>query len=376
MESAFINGIGNLLRENGFGYTESGGRFIVRDKNLMIVPVLTDDFDSEGNLKPQDSLNRKDPQDYSPGPKNLHDLLNTDNLLNAQAQQRPLAPRNSLPGTPIEAMRESRNAEQSADGIRRIFVYEDRWNSARENTKWKILGNLGKAKSIFARKCTVLSNFAKGAENRVSREKVGEFLEKYHNYGYVKSPYCIALSCNGSIVAAATFSEPKRFVNSGATVLSYEWTRYASLPEIRVAGGMGKILKYFIGHCRATLDSAGKEGAPSSESEKYYSATGNLNPDDTGGAARRDPGEIENRERYTIEIMSYSDNESGDGGVYRKLCFREAEGKTPIRYYVDKRDWRRLSARQVSALIKNGEFRGENFFPISNMGSRKFILRT
>lgn len=323
MESLFKTGIENLLRENGFGYTESGGAYIVGEKNLMIVPVLTDDFDSEGKFK------RQEPHT----------------------------------GIRFEAMKESLKAEQGYDGIRRIFIYEDRWNSARENTKWKILGSLGRAKSVFARKCLVLSNFAKGAENRVSKEKVGEFLGKYHNYGYVKSTYCIALSCNGGIVAAATFSEPKRFVNSGTTILSYEWTRYASLPEIRVAGGMGKILKYFIGSCRASLDSAGRETAP--ETDRYTAEAGSLVRNNTGGAARKE----------TIEIMSYSDNESGDGGVYRKLGFREAGEKSPIRYYVDKTDWQRLSARQVSVLMKSGKFREEDYFPISNMGSRKFILQ-
>ncbi len=239
--------------------------------------------------------------------------------------------------------------------IKRLYIYEDRWRSDRWHMEWKILGSVGQAKSVFARKCRVLSNFASGAENRISKEKVEDFLARHHSYGYVKSPYCIALSYNGSIVAAATFSRPKIFEKAPAQdtackdapggnsetskagkrqiTISYEWTRYASLPDIRVCGGMGKVLGYFAEFCLT----------------EHQAEAGT-----------------------TLQIMSYSDNETGDGTAYRKLGFSETGTKAPIRYRVDKRSFKRLSANEF-ARLKESQGRGADYFEIHNLGSRKFV---
>lgn len=55
----------------------------------------------------------------------------------------------------------------------------------------------------------------------------------------------------GTLVAVATFSKARRWSKKGEngeqeTICSYEWLRYASLPELRVLGGMGRILARFI----------------------------------------------------------------------------------------------------------------------------------
>ena len=49
----------------------------------------------------------------------------------------------------------------------------------------------------------------------------------------------------------ASFSKARRWSKKGEngekeTICSYEWLRYASLPELRVLGGMGRILARFI----------------------------------------------------------------------------------------------------------------------------------
>ena len=49
----------------------------------------------------------------------------------------------------------------------------------------------------------------------------------------------------GALIAVATFSNARRWVKEGKEIRSYEWTRYASLPDLRVSGGMGKLLKAF-----------------------------------------------------------------------------------------------------------------------------------
>ena len=56
----------------------------------------------------------------------------------------------------------------------------------------------------------------------------------------------------GTLVAVASFSKARRWSKKGEngeqeTICSYEWLRYASLPELRVLGGMGRVLARFIG---------------------------------------------------------------------------------------------------------------------------------
>lgn len=240
-----------------------------------------------------------------------------------------------------------------------LYIYEDRWRTDKSHVQWKILGSVGLAKSVFARKCKVLSNFANGAENRISKDKVEEFLSKHHSYGFVKNPYCVALSYNGSIVAAATFSAPKRFImradrerdhlksrcapdgenisesdEEQMVTYSYEWTRYASLPEIRVSGGMGKVLEHFIKFCLK---------------------------------------EHESEVHTAVQIMSYSDIESGDGSAYKKLGFKEVSIKAPISYFVDKVNFKRLSVREYSLLRDRSGFDNFKYIEIKNLGSKKFV---
>ena len=55
----------------------------------------------------------------------------------------------------------------------------------------------------------------------------------------------------GTLVAVASVSKARRWSKKGEngeqeTICSYEWLRYASLPELRVLGGMGRILARFI----------------------------------------------------------------------------------------------------------------------------------
>lgn len=110
--------------------------------------------------------------------------------------------------------------------------------------------------SIFARNCEV---------RRIDKATAAEFLRSNHLYGdcaakyrygiYVKRysgtenmnpekiphPYPI-----GTLVAAASFSNARKWDKDGIRIRSYEWLRYASLPQVRVIGGMGRVLSTFI----------------------------------------------------------------------------------------------------------------------------------
>lgn len=138
--------------------------------------------------------------------------------------------------------------------------------------------------SVFARNCEI---------RRIDRELAASFLNACHLYGDCAAAYryglfvsrspggtkgaadgCAVGSAEGSVaegaeggavgaaegrqtypvgtlVAVASFSKARRWSKKGEngeqeTICSYEWLRYASLPELRVLGGMGRILARFI----------------------------------------------------------------------------------------------------------------------------------
>ena len=119
------------------------------------------------------------------------------------------------------------------------------------------------------------------------------------------------------MIAVATFSNARKWVKDGKEIRSYEWTRYASLPEMRVSGGMGKLLKAFI-----------KE----------------VQPDD---------------------IMSYADLEWSEGAVDRALGFEAEMEKEAVDFVIDGETWERSP-------IRSGK-EGNLFF--RNFGSRKFRMK-
>ena len=135
--------------------------------------------------------------------------------------------------------------------------------------------------SVFARNCEI---------RRIDRELAASFLNVCHLYGDCAAAYRYGLFVSrspggakgaaegcvpegaegdteggavgaaegrqtypiGTLVAVATFSKARRWTKDDAdgepqVICSYEWLRYASLPEVRVLGGMGRVLARFIG---------------------------------------------------------------------------------------------------------------------------------
>ena len=228
----------------------------------------------------------------------------------------------------------------------KLFLYEDRWWAARELVQARILARLERFRSVFARKCRVLS----GRGNPQLAEQVREFLQKHHSYSSAKCRYRYALEHEGEIVAVATFSQGRPMVRKiesplqnvpkeeqlNANILvfdSYEWVRYASLPGVRVVGGMGKLLNAFIDE-RLT---------------------------------RIEPG-------TPLEIMTYSDTEWSNGDVYTKLGFSYAGERPPVEYYVHRQTYARFPQRLYEKELLSGALPND-FYTIQNLGSKKFLLQ-
>ncbi|MBQ7772958.1 MAG: Smr/MutS family protein [Bacteroidales bacterium] len=240
----------------------------------------------------------------------------------------------------------SRVTVNSCHDFNKIYLYEDRWWAQRQMVQARILARLERFRSVFARKCRVLT----GRGNPQLGEMVREFLQKHHSYSSAKCRYRYALEYEGEIVAVATFSEGRPMVRKigdplqnvpkeeqeNADVLifdSYEWVRYASLPGIRVVGGMGRLLSTFIEERYTRIEA----GTP-------------------------------------LEIMTYSDTEWGSGDVYGKLGFKFAGERPPVEYHVHKETYARLSQRLYEKELLNGAL-PDDFYVIQNLGSRKFLMQ-
>lgn len=108
---------------------------------------------------------------------------------------------------------------------------------------------MGPGPGIFARNCSV---------RRIDKTTAAAFINANHRLGDTGSRYRYGLFVErstgageaqyppGTLVAVASFSNARRWVKDGRRISSYEWVRYASLPEVRVIGGMGKLLNAFI----------------------------------------------------------------------------------------------------------------------------------
>lgn len=268
-----------------------------------------------------------------------------------------------------------------AAGYEPLYLYEDRWLGGGATIRKRILAMIGQFRSVFARCCKVIGSddfielFATGRLPEKIAEKVCEFydynlflvksrgkeyrngvmpksvsatalnvyirlisdfLNSNHSYGSSKCSFRYMLLYKEAIVAVATFSSHKILkrgavssVSDQFAVRSYEWVRYASLPDIRVVGGMGKLLKSFLREIISKQTILGRNA-------KDLSA-------------------------LPVEVMSYSDNEWSSGRVYERLGFTLVGERKPVEYYVNMQSYKRYNMRQFS-LLMNTTYgnRGEN----------------
>lgn len=310
MESLFKSGFRSFLESSYIDFIEYGNNFIFPDYHFS-VELLPAEVD--------DRLPKKSGTDFHALPLSISEMSVSDQVL---------------------------FQTKSVENEDKVFLFEDRWWAAREMVQERILARLERFRSVFARKCKVLS----GRGNPVFGETIKEFLKRNHAYSSAKCRYRYALEYEGEIVAVATFSEGRPMVRKVSDMLknvpkeemsgeeivifdSYEWVRYASLPGIRVVGGMGKLLNAFI-------------------EERY---------------TRLEPG-------TPMEIMTYSDTEWSNGDAYIKLGFKYAGERPPVEYHVNKKSYIRYQQRLYEKELEQGADPND-FYTICNMGSKKFLMQ-
>lgn len=237
-----------------------------------------------------------------------------------------------------------------------IIIPEDRWKRQRPMMEARLLAHMEVFSQAYARNCEV---------RRIDKETAQSFLTDNHSYGYAACKYRYGLFLKrhtghiargmgfldcarndsggdlnnnegggkgniGMLIAVATFSNARKWIKDGKEIRSYEWTRYASLPDLRVSGGMGKLLKTFIN---------------------------DVQPDD---------------------IMSYADLEWSQGNVYQALGFNEELPKDPVSFEIDPKTWERRAIRRspiASETTETGTACSAGKLFYTNFGSRKLRLK-
>ena len=196
-----------------------------------------------------------------------------------------------------------------------IVITEDRWHSQAAMMQARLLAHLNRFTPIFARNCRIA---------KIDKTQAEDFLSRNHSYGDAACRYRYGMFYREELIAVATFSNARRWIKEGKEIRSYEWTRYASIPHMRISGGMGKMLKTFIRE---------------------------IQPDD---------------------IMSYADLEWSSGEVYRSLGFTLESSKEPVTFILDKTGWKRVPLRPGMNAGNEGK---EEIFYFQNFGSNKYRLK-
>ena len=214
-----------------------------------------------------------------------------------------------------------------------LIITQDRWDTQREMMHKRILSHLEIFFPVYARNCEV---------RKIDKKEAADFLMNYHSYADASCRYRYGLFLkrhtghiadygesleykSGTLVAVATFSNARKWIKGDKVIRSYEWTRFASLPQVRVNGGMGKLLKAFIAE---------------------------VQPDD---------------------IMSYADLEWSEGNVYEKLGFVLESLKSPVTFEIGSDMQRHPISVQAQDTPPLPATNGNLFY--INQGSRKYRLK-
>ena len=245
-------------------------------------------------------------------------------VIRTEVHRRWILPVGISAATPEEAAFHAEETAKTVEAIKEMTIIpEDRWRCRTSMMKERLLAHLGRHSQVYARNCEV---------RRIEKAEAAAFLHRTHSYGDAECRYRYGLflkrrtghlametTCTpGQLVAVATFSNARKWIKGEKTIRSYEWTRYASLPGIRVNGGMGKLLKAFIEEVR---------------------------PDD---------------------IMSYADLEWSEGAVYEQLGFIREGHKSPVCFRIPTSTWERSIDLTPSGA-------DERFF--INYGSAKYRMK-
>lgn len=131
----------------------------------------------------------------------------------------------------------SLQAVYAQQGIFLVHLWEDVWTNKREQVLCRIHSFCGLNQSLHGRK---------GKIEEVDSETAKTFLEQHHLQGYIKTKYNLGLKFNGELKAVACFAASRPMKSKGAHYNSAELVRFATQTGVTIAGGLGKLIAYFL----------------------------------------------------------------------------------------------------------------------------------
>lgn len=138
---------------------------------------------------------------------------------------------------PDAAVLVSLQEEYKSKGIYLVYLWEDIWQSRREQVGGRIRSILGLNKRIHGRKTEIV---------KIDQLEADGFLEGHHLQGTAKAKYRFALRDGDELVAVAAFSNLRYMKKGGPEYRSAELIRFATRTGYTVTGGFTKLLKHFI----------------------------------------------------------------------------------------------------------------------------------
>lgn len=229
----------------------------------------------------------------------------------------------------LKASETAASAQVPEDGaaIPIIIITEDRYRANPTLYLKRLNAVLGEFRSVFARNCDI---------RRITPAEARPFLNAHHSLGFCSAGVFYGVFSRrttgaaesamqpGELLAVASFSKPRHWIKEGRDYNSYEFVRYASLPDVRISGGMGKVLEKFI------------KDHPDAD-----------------------------------DVMSYCDLEWSDGAAYRSLGFVEEGVTEPMTFAIDTSSWQRVR-KVVPLATSEGAVSAGALTTYTNLGSKKF----
>jgi hypothetical protein len=128
-------------------------------------------------------------------------------------------------------------AQCQITGVYLLQLWEDVWNTRKDQVLGRIKSVSGLNRRMHARKGLVV---------KLNQKQADDFLVLNHIQASAKSKYKFGLVINEELVAVACFSGVRPMKHIGPEYKSIELIRFASSIGITVTGGFSKLLKHLI----------------------------------------------------------------------------------------------------------------------------------
>lgn len=215
-------------------------------------------------------------------------------------------------------------------GIFLVHLWEDVWTKRRAQVLSRIHSFCGLNESLHGRKAKVVD---------LNTAQAKTFLEQHHLQGYIKTKYNYGLTFGDELTAVACFAACRPMRSKGEHYKSTELIRFATKTGFTIAGGLGKLIKYFL------------------------------------------------QQVAVNDLMTYADRDWSLGKGYDKLGFQSSgitesvifyvDTKTMNRYYAHRLPKKILSAFDEQNILNLDDFLTQNgFLKVFNTGNLKYHLYT